>query len=115
MHDPTVFAQAWEVAWNSHDLDRIMTHYHDDVVFRSAKAQVMVGQGVLVGKPVLRAYWAKALTNQPDLAFKVVDVFAGHNMLVMTYQNHKQVLAVETLRFGSDGLVIDGAACHQMV
>lgn len=29
------FAEEWVAAWNSHDLDRILTHYADDVVFSS--------------------------------------------------------------------------------
>ena len=29
------FAEEWAAAWNSHDLDRILTHYADDVVFSS--------------------------------------------------------------------------------
>ena len=39
------FAQNWQDGWNSHDLDRIMAHYHEEVVFRSAKAQALVGKG----------------------------------------------------------------------
>ena len=43
--DPWKFAQDWQDGWNSHDLDRIMAHYHKDVVFRSVKAQALVGRG----------------------------------------------------------------------
>ncbi len=32
--DPWQFAQDWQDGWNSHDLDRIMAHYHEEVVFR---------------------------------------------------------------------------------
>ena len=92
-----------------------MAHYHDDIVFRSAKAHALVGQGTLHGKAELRAYWAKALVKQPDLKFTVIDVFAGHEMLVLTYRNHNNVLAAETLRFAADGLVVEAAACHRTV
>jgi ketosteroid isomerase-like protein len=47
--DPWQFAQHWQDGWNSHDLDRIMAHYHAEVVFRSAKAQALVGKGELTG------------------------------------------------------------------
>ena len=107
------FARDWKAAWNSHDLDRIVAHHHDDIVFRSAKAQALVGTGVLLGKAALRVYWAKALAKQPDLRFTVTDVFAGHEMLVITYRNHRDVLAAETLRFGQDGLIIDASASHR--
>lgn len=110
--DFDAFAEAWEAAWNSHDLDRILAHYADTVTFRSQKAVRLVGTGELRGKEALRAYWAKALAAQPDLSFVVVDVLHGHGMLVITYRNHRDVLAAETLRFGPDGLVIEASACH---
>jgi len=107
------FADAWEAAWNSHDLDRILAHYSADVIFRSHKALQLVGQGELRGKSALRAYWGRALAAQPDLSFVVVDVLQGHGMLVITYRNQHGVLAAETLRFGPDGLVVEASACHQ--
>jgi len=106
------FAQSWEDGWNSHDLDRIMTHYRDDIVFRSKKAQSLVGVGELVGREALRAYWAKALERQPDLRFDVQDVFEGHDMMVISYRTHRGVLAAETLYFDTDGQVYRAAACH---
>ncbi|MEL7100832.1 MAG: nuclear transport factor 2 family protein [Pseudomonadota bacterium] len=110
--DYTAFAEAWEAGWNSHDLDRILSHYSDDVVFRSQKAMRVVGTGEVRGKAALRDYWARALAQQPDLSFVVVDVFAGHGMMVITYRNHRNVLAAETLRFGPSGLVVEASACH---
>lgn len=113
--DFDAFAVEWEAAWNAHDLDRILAHYAEDVIFRSQKAMRLVGQGELRGKAALRAYWSKALHAQPDLSFIVVDVLHGHGMLVITYQNQRDVLAAETLRFGSDGLVVEASACHRPV
>ncbi|MEO9574704.1 MAG: nuclear transport factor 2 family protein [Lentilitoribacter sp.] len=111
--DFDAFAEAWEAAWNSHDLDRILAHYSSDIIFRSHKAVRLTGSGELHGKDALRAYWAKALAEQPDLSFVVVDVLHGHGMLVIAYRNHRDVLAAETLRFGPDGLVVEASACHR--
>lgn len=113
MIDYTAFSEDWEAAWNSHDLDRILAHYSPDVIFRSQKAMRLVGRGQLFGRDALRDYWAKALEQQPDLSFVVVDVFEGHGMMVITYENQNGVLAAEVLRFGMDGPVIDAAACHR--
>lgn len=110
--DYTAFATEWEAAWNSHLLDRILAHYSENVVFRSQKAVRLVGSGELRGKTALRAYWDAALTKQLDLSFVVVDVMHGHAMMVITYRNHRNVLAAETLRFGADGLVVEASACH---
>ncbi|MEL6807298.1 MAG: nuclear transport factor 2 family protein [Pseudomonadota bacterium] len=111
--DFDAFAEAWEAAWNSHDLDRILAHYSSDIVFRSHKAVRLTGGGELHGKDALRAYWTKALAAQPDLSFVVVDVLHGHGMLVITYRNQLDVLAAETLRFGPNGLVVEASACHR--
>ena len=107
------FADFWERGWNSHDLDVIMRHYRDDIVFRSRKAIPLVGHGEIVGKAALRAYWEAALERQPDLKFRVQEVFVGHQMLAITYLNHRGVLAVETLYFDDEGEVYRAAACHK--
>lgn len=111
--DYQAFAKAWQAGWNSHDLDRILKHYSDDILFHSRKAQALTGSGVIRGKDALRAYWAQALVGQPDLLFVVEDVFEGHDMMVITYKNHRGVLAAETLYFGQGGLVTQAAACHR--
>lgn len=111
--DFDAFAEAWEAAWNSHDLDCILAHYSEDVIFRSHKAVRLVGQGELRGKAALRDYWARALAAQPELSFVVVDVLHGHGMLVITYRNQRDILGAETLRFGADGTVVEASACHK--
>lgn len=111
--DGHAFAAIWEQDWNSHDLDRIMSHYRDDIVFRSKKAIPLVGRGEVQGKQALREYWAAAIDRQPDLRFCVQDVFEGHEMLVISYLNHKAVLATETLYFDEEGRVFLAAACHR--
>ena len=111
--DAHAFAKDWEAGWNSHDLDRILSHYRADIVFRSRKAVPLTGAGEIVGRDALRAYWAAALEKQPDLRFRVQDVFYGHEMLVIAYRNHRAVLAAETLYFDADGMVYQAAACHR--
>jgi ketosteroid isomerase-like protein len=115
MMDSKAFAEAWQHGWNSHDLDLIMSHYSDDIIFRSRKAIPLVGRGEVQGKQALRSYWAAAIDRQPDLHFKVQDVFEGHGMLVITYLNHRGILAAETLYFDADGKVFQAAACHRAV
>jgi ketosteroid isomerase-like protein len=107
------FAREWEAAWNAHDLDRIMAHYTDDIVFRSRKAVEHMGTGEMHGQTQLRAYWAAALKKQPDLRFEVQSVLGGYDMAVIVYRNNRGVLAAETLYFRADGLVERAAACHE--
>lgn len=52
-------AQDWYAAWNAHDLDAVLGHYAEDVVFTSpfAARQDASPDGVVVGKPALRVYY----------------------------------------------------------
>ncbi|MEL6914108.1 MAG: nuclear transport factor 2 family protein [Pseudomonadota bacterium] len=109
---PAGFERDWQAAWNAHDLERILGHYAENVVFRSEKAVATIGQGTVAGKAALRAYWSAALARQPDLAFSVEEVFRGHEMLVIVYSNHAGRRAAETLRFNAEGEVVEASACH---
>lgn len=111
--DAASFARDWEAGWNSHNLDRILSHYHEDIVFRSRKAIPITGSGLIRGKAALCNYWAAALRQQPELHFRVQDVFSGFEMVVISYQNHRDVLAAETLHFDQNGMVTQASACHR--
>ncbi len=111
--DCDIFAREWESALNSHDLDRILSHYREDVCFRSRKTQALVGEGELHGIKALRDYWGRALEKQPDLKFEVLNVFKGHQMMMITYLNHRSVRAAETLFFDENGQVMQASACHE--
>jgi len=107
--EPTAFADAWVRAWNAHDLDALLVHFAEDVVFSSpVAAQLIEGcDGVLRGKPALRAYWSLGLERIPDLRFEVVGVYAGVTAIVIHYRNQKGGLVCEVMVF-RDGLVVEG-------
>jgi len=107
--DAAAFSTAWVAAWNAHDLDALLSHFHDDVVFTSpVAAQIVPGSGgVLRGKDALRAYWTEGLRRIPDLHFTVERVFAGVSVLVISYRNQRGNLVDEVLVFAG-GLVIEG-------
>lgn len=99
------FADHWAKAWNARDLDALMTHFAEDVTFRSPVAvQVLGGDGVIRGKAALRAYWAEGLRRIPDLRFEVLGVYVGLDALVINYRNQKGGLVNEVLVF--DGPVV---------
>jgi len=113
MDSPEKFAAAWREAWNSHDLDAILAHYTDDVVFTSPAAQRLVGgDGVLRGKDALREYWRNGLELIPDLHFEVEAVYAGVDTLVINYRNQVGNLVCEVLHFDGD-LVREGHGTYR--
>jgi len=107
--DPSTFSSAWAAAWNARDLDALLSHFADDVLFTSPVAAQVVpaSGGVLRGKDALRAYWTEGLRRIPDLHFTVERVFAGVSVLVISYRNQRGNLVDEVLVF-ADGLVVEG-------
>lgn len=108
--DATAFSGQWERAWNSHDVEAVLAHFGDDVVFTSPVAAAMYPEtaGVIHGKADLRHYWTDALQRIPDLHFVVEAVYRGIDTVVINYRNQQGGLVNEVLRFDDDGLVIEG-------
>ena len=77
--DPTAFADDWVRAWNGHDVEAVLAHFHDDVVFTSPVAARVLPEtgGVVRGKAALRDYWVTALGMLPGLHFDVVGRLPG--------------------------------------
>ncbi len=106
------FAAEWIAAWNTHDLDRILSHYTDDFEFSSPKIPQIAGEpsGKLKGKPAVRAYWEKALQRLPNLRFELIDVTFGIDSLVIYYHSVGNRRAMEVMQFDSSGKVMRSAA-----
>jgi ketosteroid isomerase-like protein len=113
--DPVEFSAAWEAAWNAHDLDALLAHFHDDVVFTSPVAARILPDtgGVVRGKDALRTYWTEGLRLIPDLHFTVLDVHAGVTALVIRYRNQRDDLVDEVLVFDDDALVVEGHGTYR--
>jgi ketosteroid isomerase-like protein len=83
------FAQEWVDAWNSHDLDIIMSHYTDDFSIETPMAAMLVpeSKGLVEGKEAVRAYWTIGLQCIPNLHFEILDVHTGINGVAIYYRN----------------------------
>ncbi len=86
--DAQRFALEWIESWNSHDLERILSHYSDDVQVTSPLIETVLGPGrtSVRGKKALRAYWGPALERYPELRFVLFRSYAGPSSLVLHYQ-----------------------------
>jgi ketosteroid isomerase-like protein len=102
-------AEEWYAAWNDHDLERILSHYRDDVVFISPFAVEIAGRpdGRLEGKEALRAYFGAALQRFPDLKFEPIALMVGLDSLVLHYRSVQDLLAAELMVVGDDGRVTE--------
>lgn len=116
MGDAITFSQQWVQAWNAHDVEAVLAHFHDDVVFTSPVAAELLPEtaGVVRGKPALRRYWTRALQRIGNLRFAVEAVYQGVDTVVIAYRNQNGGLVSEILRFDGD-LVIEGHGTYIVV
>lgn len=107
------FAVDWIDSWNSHDLDRVLSHYADDFTMRSPVIVQVVGEpsGVLRGKDEVRAYWTKALQFLPGLRFELISTLVGVDSITLYYKGARSRLAAEVFHFGPDQKVV-GTYAH---
>ncbi len=99
------FATEWEHAWNSHDIDRIMQHYADDIVLLSPIAAKLLGQAEVEGAKAVRRYFMTGLEAYPDLKFQVLEVLTGEQSLVLYYVNQNSIKAGEFMQLNAAGRV----------
>ena len=117
LRDPEVFARDWAAAWNRRDLDAVLAHFTEDVVFSTPKALDAVGRPTVRGKVALRAYWETALAQITALHFTVVRTIwdSINRELGIVYDrevNDRRDRALELLAFTADGLIASGEAFY---
>jgi hypothetical protein len=102
------FARQWVGAWNSHDLDAIMSHYDVDVVLISPVAAKILDDpsGTVEGNAALRNYFKRGLELYPNLHFELLDVMCGLSSIVVYYKNQRGTRTAEFMEFGKNEKII---------
>jgi hypothetical protein len=104
------FAEDWIESWNSHDINRILSHYSDDFEMSSPLIIQRLNKpdGKLVGKTAVREYWLPSLSQEPPLCFELIDVFSGIGEMTLYYRNVGRRVVAETLFINDSGKVTRG-------
>ena len=102
------FAREWVAAWNSHDIDAIMSHYADELEFYSPMiAKLGIDpEGRITNKTILREYFMKGLAAYPDLHFNLHYVLSGLDSVVLYYESINNTMSAEFMQLNSEGKVI---------
>lgn len=100
-------AQDWIDAWNSHDINRILSHYSDEVVFTSPFIIKLLGDssGTIQGKALLKPYFMKGLEAYPNLKFELYQVLTGVDSMTLYYRTVNEMLAAEIMHIDSEGKI----------
>ena len=95
------FANDWIDSWNSHDLQRILSHYADDFEMSSPMIIQLTNEasGKLQGKIAIGNYWAMALQRIPNLHFELIATLVGVNSITLYYSGAESCLSAEVFHF----------------
>jgi ketosteroid isomerase-like protein len=113
--DTKVFADRWISDWNRKDVEAVLSHFSEDVIFTSPRAKAVLGSPKAEGKSRLREYWTKAIGQIQTIRFTLDYVIGDKDRMGIVYIaeiDGRRVRSVEFLVFGPDGLVREGEAMH---
>jgi ketosteroid isomerase-like protein len=96
----------WIDAWNTHDIDRIMGHYADEVEFT---AQTVVtrwnkADGKLKGKEELQQHFSKGLTLAPGIHFTVEEILYAPSGYAVLYRRENGNRVLDAVELNEAGL-----------
>lgn len=106
--DAEALAQKWISAWNSHNLDTILSHYDPNVILTSPVAAKILTEpsGTVEGITALRDYFKRGLEVYPNLRFELLDVLWGLSSIVLYYKNQKSTKTAEFMELGENGKIV---------
>jgi hypothetical protein len=105
------FEREWIEAWNAHDIDRILSHYRDDVRFVSPfAARAGARRGVIRGLSGLRDYFELGLASYPELHFQPIAALGGIGSIALHYRSVEDRQAIEVMELDARGQVRRAAA-----
>jgi len=101
------FAQGWIDAWNSHDIDRILEFYADDLELTTpyAVSLLNIPTGTIKGKDTIRNFMQKALRLLPQLRYELIEVLSSVNSISIYHNSILGKRSVEVLFFNGNGKI----------
>jgi hypothetical protein len=107
IEDANEFAGQWIAGWNAHDLDLIIRHYSDDVIFSSPFVEKIGAgaPGTVHGRAALLKYFRAALDKFPSLSFQLRAVLIGIDTVTILYDSVNGLVAAETMALNDAGQI----------
>src|ERR1041385_3801047 len=111
-------ARQWFAAFNAKALEQLLALYHDQAEHFSPKLKVRhpETQGLIKGKPALRAWWQDAFHRLPSLNYEVIRLTSQEDRVFMEYVRHvndEDDLYVGEMLEIKEGLIIKSSVFHQ--
>lgn len=113
----TDIAQRWFDAFNTKNLEQLLSLYNDDAEHYSPKLKIRQPEtnGLVTGKAALRAWWADAFERLPTLQYIPTTYTANNDRVFMEYTRkvagEPDMLVAEVLEI-KDGSIIASRVYH---
>lgn len=110
-------AHLWFEAFNTHNLEKLLSLYDDEAQHFSPKLKIRHPEtnGLVTGKEALRTWWKEAFDRLPTLHYKVTSLTSNSDRIFMEYirmvENEENMLVAEVLEV-KDGKIIASRVYH---
>ena len=107
----------WLEAFNTHDLEKLLSLYHTDAKHYSPKLKIRKPEtnGLITGKDELREWWQDAFNKLPSLSYNATTLTASNERVFMEYvrkvEGESDMLVAEVLEV-EKGLIIASRVYH---
>lgn len=116
-HPHTQIAHQWFTAFNTHDLEALLSLYAEDAQHFSPKLKIRQPEteGWVKGKDALRAWWQDSFERLPTLQYLPTSFTANDERVIMEYirkvSGEANMLIAEVLEI-KDGLIVASRVYH---
>ena len=107
----------WFDAFNSHNLEQLLSLYDDEAKHYSPKLKIRKPEtsGLVIGKQAMREWWQDAFDRLPSLKYKVTSLTVNTDRVFMEYvrtvDGEEDMLVAEVLEV-KDDLIIASRVYH---
>ena len=110
-------ALQWFKAFNTHDLEKLLSLYDNEAKHYSPKLKIRMPEtnGLVTGKEELRAWWKDAFDRLPSLNYVITSLTANESRILMEYirkvDGEEDMLIAEILEI-RNGLIFASRVYH---
>lgn len=110
-------ANNWLDSFNTHDLEKLLSLYHDNAQHYSPKLKLHKPEtkGLIVGKNALRDWWQDAFDRLPTLHYSLTNLTANADRVFMEYirkvNGEPDMLVAEVLEI-KEALIVASRVYH---
>jgi hypothetical protein len=112
-----LIAKNWFEAFNTHNLDKLLSLYDDNARHYSPKLKIRQPEtnGFVAGKEALRAWWKDAFERLPSLKYEATQLTSNETRIIMEYirkvDNEEDMMVAELLEI-ENGMIVFSKVYH---